>query len=347
MITLREPSHLTFVRQYLNWERVQKRLGLYKHIGEVFPMESLQKCSDKSPYFCHYLSWRLGTWQDEGLFEFLDRLLEIGTNLSGWNKTRLPGGCEFDSFWGFIWELQVAAFFADQLGLKTEWLKTGPDFRVVVESSELFVECTTYRKSFALEEFIKEIFHSINPQIIAKHVPCMQFSLPKNKNIEGFLDDLFEPYLDPTFLPGKLKELEELSPLVLPVPSEDTRNFYVYLENHDAVNHNAELEQILTSAGDPTVFWDLSLKEILSNKKSKNRLGQHQPNLLMVNFLLGTDWQLARKLIPIPELNLCEPFGGILFTACGIDRLPAFQNSYIAYKKGHPIESLIESQRNK
>ncbi len=342
---MKEPAHLTFVRQYLNWERVRERLDRYKNIGKVFPIEILQDCSDKAPYYCHYFGWRLGTWQDEGLFEFFDKLLEISTTLPGWDKTHIPGGCEFDKFWGFIWELQAAVFFADHLGLKTEWKRTGPDFHVSSDSTAFFVECTTYRKSFAIEEFISEVFRFIHPQVMVEHVPCLQFSLPKDDNIGIFLDRLFEPYLDPAFLPGKLREAQQQAPLALPVP-QGSQNFYVYLDDQDAVNHNFELRQILTSAGDPESFLKLALKEILGNKTPANKLLQNRPNLLMVNFLLGKDWQLAKSLRPMPELHLGETFDGVFLTACGIDRVPAFQNSFIARKPGHPIESLMSNHDN-
>jgi hypothetical protein len=342
---MREPALLTFVRQYLNWEKARERLDRYKHISKVFPIESLQECSDQAPYYCHYLSWRLGTWQDEGLFEFFDKLLEISTALPGWNKDRVPGGCEFDKFWGFIWELQTAVFFADHLGLKTEWKKAGPDFHVWADSTAFFVECTTYRKSFALEEFISEVFLSIHPQIISEHVPCLQFSLPKDDKIGAFLDGLFEPYLDSAFLPRKLRDAQQRAPLALPVPL-GSQNFYVYLDNRDAVDHNFELEQVLHSAGDPESFLELAFKEILGNKSSANKLLQNRPNLLMVNFLLGNDWQLARSLRPMPKLNLGETFDGVFLTACGIDRVPTFQSSFIGCKPGHPIESLTGKHDN-
>jgi hypothetical protein len=162
---MREPAHLNIINKNLDWERVQERIQCYKHIAEIFPLTELQKCSDKAPFYCHYMGWRLGTWQDEEWFQFFDRLLGIGTNLPGWDKDRIPGGCEFENFWGFIWELQAAVFFANHLGLGTEWLKAGPDIQVSTESSSFFVECTTYRKSFGLEEFISELFRCISQDI--------------------------------------------------------------------------------------------------------------------------------------------------------------------------------------
>jgi hypothetical protein len=74
---MREPAHLTFVKKNLNWEKVQERIRRYDHIARVFPLSELQQCSDKAPYYCHYMSWRLGTWQNEEWFEFFDKLLAL------------------------------------------------------------------------------------------------------------------------------------------------------------------------------------------------------------------------------------------------------------------------------
>lgn len=337
---MNEPAQRYFVKQCINWERASERLGRYKHIAEIFPIEKLQECVNKAPFYCHYLGWRLGTWEEESFFKFFDELLEIVSVIPGWEKeSRVPGGCEFDKFWGFLWELQTAAFFANHLGLKAEWKKAGPDIQLMVDSRTFFAECTTYRKSFALEEFISELFRCILPQVITRHVPCLKFSLPKNNNIDDFLDSLFAPYLDPSFLPRQLKEVRRQSPWPLPIPS-GTQNFHVYLENLDAVDQNYKLKQILTSAGDPETFLKLALKEILGNKALSNMLLQNRPNLLMVNFLLGADWQLAKNLRSMPKPDLGKTYDGVLLAACGIDKIPTFQSSFIDFHPGHPIGTL-------
>jgi hypothetical protein len=339
-ITMREPAHKILISRSINWDRAKERLDHYKNVAEIYPLETLLQCSDTAPFYCHYLAWRLGTWEDENLFQTLDQLIGIGKALPGWDRqSRVPGGCEFDKFWGFIWELQTAAFFADHLRLRTEWKKAGPDILVMVDSNAFFAECTTYRKSFALEEFVGELFRSIHPQIAAGHVPCLKFSLPKNSKIESFLDNLFGPYLDPAFLPRQLKEVQRRSPLELPIPT-GAQNFYVYLEDQDAIDQNFELRQILTSAGDPAAFLKLALDETLGNKASSNMLLQNRPNMLMVNFLLGSDWQLARSLRSMPKAEFGDTYDGIFLTACGIDVMPSFQSSCLDYKPGHPIETL-------
>jgi hypothetical protein len=341
---MKETSHRTFIRKNLDWERVRDRIDRHKHIAELFPLHKLTKCSDKPPYYCHYLGWRLGTWQDEEWFGLLDKVLEIAINLPGWDKrSRIPKGCEFGNFWSFLWELQTAMFFADHLGLRTEWLRAGPDIQVSFEAGKFFVECTTYHKSFGLEEFISELFRCISPEIGIEHPPFLQFSLPKNNEVDAFLDELFQPYLNSSFLPGKIHEAQFQSPVMLPVPST-AKNFYVYLENYHATNQDLDLKQKLFGTGDPESYMQTALKEIIHNKESANGLTRNRPNMLMVNFLLGNDWQIATALRPMQKPKLGETLDGILLTACGIDKIPTLQNSFVYLRdNNHPMARFVKS----
>jgi hypothetical protein len=334
---MKEPSYLTLIRENLDWNKVQERLCRYKYIAELFPITDLQNCCDKPPYYCHYLSWRLGTWHNEELFKFFDKLLETCTSLPGWNKTRIQGGCEFGNFWSFIWELQVAVFFAD-LGMNVEWLKSGPDLQVSSGSDILYVECTTCHKSFGLEEFIGELFRCISEDIRVEHVPFLIFSLPKNNDIGSFLDELFSPYLELSFLPSKMIEVQNQSPILLPVPST-AKNFYVYLENMGAPNQDWDIKKKLFLSGDPKNFLRIMIEERSKAKNEENALCQNHPNLLMVNFLLGRDWQSGIDINLIQKPDLGGSLDGIFMTACGINELPTFQNSLIYLRDDkHPIE---------
>jgi hypothetical protein len=337
-----EPSQLVFIEKFLNWQKVEERLNRYEYIADLFSLDDLKRCTAVSPYYCHYMSWRLGTWKNEDWFEYFNKLLEKSKKIRGWEMvSRVPGGCEFDKFWGFVWELQSAIFFSEGLGLIAEWEKEGPDIKVSVNDTNFYVECTTYRKSFALEEFIGELFHLISPTIRSNHIPCTSFSLPKNQEINDFLDNLFKPYLDPAFLKGEFKRLESQTPLLLPIPT-GIDNFYIYLENEKAKNHDYAVERILTSAGDPVDFLSIACKEAVKNKTLANNLQNIHPNLLMVNFVLGSDWQLARSLRKIPEPTLSEVFDGIFFAACGIDEIPAIRNSFICLKPDHPLDCIMK-----
>jgi hypothetical protein len=170
----------------------------------------------------------------------------------------------------------------------------------------------------------------------------LQFSLPKDKDIGTFLSNLFEPYLNLSFLPSKIQEAQQQSPVMLPIPST-AKNFYVYLENLDAPNQDFELKQMVHSTGDPELFLEVALKEVIAGKASTNDLSRRHPNLLMVNFLLGKDWQMARSLRSIPRPELGETLDGVLFCACGIDRIPTFQSSFIYLPdESHPIQFFLK-----
>ena len=129
------------------------------------------------------------------------------------SNRNLLTSCSFDDFWGFVWQLQVASFFVDQAGVTTEWTGAGPDLRVQSHAGEFFVECYTYRKSFGIKGFVEELLRQIHPRLRVWYVPCIQFTLPHGKRTEAFLEGLFAPYIDPGFLPEKLREAEEAYPV--------------------------------------------------------------------------------------------------------------------------------------
>lgn len=221
-----EPAHKILIQRYINWDLVKERLNRYENISKSYSLNNLQSCSNKAPFYCHYLGWRLGTWENETSFEFFDSLLANAFRLPNWKKSRISEGCEFENFWSLIWELQVAQLFANYPGTNLEWTNSGPDLRVNSGAEEFFVECTIYRKSFGLEEFINEILRHIHSWIEARHVPFNTFSLPKNEHVEPFLDELFRPFLDDKFIQDKVREAEEISPVILPTQAAQRASIF-------------------------------------------------------------------------------------------------------------------------
>jgi hypothetical protein len=202
-----------------------------------------------------------------------------------------------------------------------------------------FIECTTYRKSFGLEEFIDDLLKNIHPRLRATHTPLIQFSLPKENAIEMFLDELFKPFLNPDFIQGKIVEATNLSPLILSIP-EGTDNFYVFLELDSSKNTN--LNQPWATAGDADTYIQLAVKEVLNNKRDSNKLKDHHPNLLAVNFLLGVDFQLASVISHglLPPQDFGSTYDSIFLAACGIDELP--EKKYIVQiSETFPIRNLL------
>jgi hypothetical protein len=334
---MKEPAHKILLDRYLSWDLVKERLGRYKNISAYFKLINLQDCSNKAPFYCHYLAWRLGTWKDEKWFEFFDNLLDNATKLPHWNKTRIPQGCEFENFWSFLWELQVAQLFSNNKA-SVEWTNSGPDLKVNSSAGQFFVECTIYRKSFGLEDFISELLDHVHFQISVRHIPFTIFSLPKDKNIEPFLDELCTPFLDEAFVEKKVKEAQETSPIILPTPN-GIENLYVFIEDHNAKDFNPDQPWGIT--GPPEGFLNDVVEKALKNKRNSNELKSHRPNLLAVNFLLGVDFQLATALRTVPMPNLGIEFDSVFLTACGIDTIPSLNNGLIHFYDNHPIRGLL------
>lgn len=331
------PAHKIFIDQYLDWEKVQERLVQYKHIAHHYSIEFLENCSSKPPYYCHYLAWRLGTWRSENLFEFLDNLLSNGALLNHWvNNKNLLRSCNFDDFWGLIWQLQIAKFFCNKKEVNVEWMPSGPDLQVSMGDKDLFVECYTYRKSFAVKAFIEELFHHIDQRIMIRHTPCTLFSLPKDNDIEAFLHKLFKPYLDPEFLKGKLKEAQVEHPILLPIPNF-ADNLSIYVEGNDQRNYTPG--NLPMGAGDPEKYLTHAIKEALNNKRYSNQLRSHHPNLFAVNYLLDQDFQMAMNRqkdlgLKMPSPDFGCTFDMVLLCTCGIDEIPSKNNFYLMARPG-------------
>lgn len=329
------PSHKIPIDRYLNWDLVNQRLSRYENIGKFFKLRDLQDYSNKPPYYCHYLSWRLGTWENEQLFEFFDSLLDNASKLKYWGKDRIPQGREFENFWSLVWELQLARFFSFQTNTSVEWTTSGPDLKVELDKNTFFVECTVYRKSFGIEEFVSELIEQIHPSIRVRHRPFNIFSLPKEWAIESLLDELFKLLLDNIYLEEKINKAQSTSPVILPTP-KGLDNFYLFIENSNA--RDFSVDQPWVGTGAPEEFLSVAVREILNNKRNSNNLKLHRPNLLAVNFLLGTDYQLAKALRNIPTPDLGEEFDAVFLTTCGIDEIPSLNNGVIHFFNNHPIK---------
>jgi len=288
----------------------------------------------------------MGTWGTESLFEFFDALLAHGASLRNWGSNRnLLRSCSFDDFWGLIWQLQVAQLLSHN-GIEAEWMKSGPDLKALSRSGIFYIECYTYRKSFAIKEFIEEVFRHIHPQIRVRHVPCVHFSLPKDSaGMETCLDELFRPYLNPGFVESKAREAEVEYPILLQMP-QSINNLYVYMEGSDPTNYIPG--KLPMGTGDPERYLRHAIEEALNNKRGSNQLQNHHPNLLAVNYLLDTDFQMSlnrqrdlRK--PIPLSDLGPAFDSVLLAACGIDEHLSVGRVYLKVQPGqaHPIPSVL------
>jgi hypothetical protein len=347
-----EPSHRILVRRCIQEARLKERLSTYSYIGSHYNLDDLKKCERNGPYYCHYLAWRLGAWEDEDWFALFDGLLANASSLNGWNngknKKSLMKDCSFDKFWQLLWELQVAKFFSGLPGVEVEWLDSGPDLKITIGQDHFYVECYTYTKSFGIMTFIEELCHKVDPRIKVKHGFFNTLSLPQNAQTDDFLDQVFRPILE---LPS-LDHAATIRESRVLFTDPNIENFIVYLEGSDLQHLPSGLLVMQMRTGDPEEYLRVAVSEALRSKikdgRLKNQLEQHRPNLLAVNFLLSADYQVASYIqnylnrdMPLPEI--WQRYDGILLTTCGINELPSASKFYVrCTAQNHPIWTVDE-----
>jgi hypothetical protein len=337
-----------FVQKFLNWEKVRERLDKYPNIRSQFPEKTINSCSHNSPYYCHYMAWRLGVWEGEDFFVYFDQLLENGISIKNWSskKSQLHN-CDFDDFWGLIWELQVADLFQKTWGTGMEWTTSGPDLKIFTEHGPFYVECYTYRKSFTLLEFIEELFTQIDYHLRVRHNLFLPVDLPKDtEEINSFLNSLFQMFLNPDFLAAKLVEAAREYPIPIKVDGySGLRNVLLCVEG-DNPKAYSPMKDPFIGTGDPEQYLCIALKEALNNKRKSNQIEKNRPNLLAVNYLLSPDYQTALGLRKINQHmlpDLGEEYDAVLFAAMGIDGRITANSSFVEMKENlsQSIKDLI------
>ncbi len=315
-----EPAQREIVHQLIDWKRVKSRCEYYPAIGRTFPIEMLKEHSDNPPYYCHYMSWRLGTWEDESQFERLDELLCCAEALPCWEleKRSLVGSADFAEFWSLIWQLQVAEHLC-QVGTDVCWAASGPDLSVKVGDEQWYVECYTPRKSFVLLNFFEELLQKYNSDIHVYYDLCLPFQLPRDSDREPFLHEVISRACDPNNLAKAKAKAKQEYPVPLYKHSESSLYVYMVGNNPEAYTPRTAPNQ----TGNPKFYIEQALKEAINAKKDSNALAEHRPNLLAVNFLLSTDWQLA-EMLPVRLKCLALPkidpnIDALAVSAVGID----------------------------
>ena len=266
----------------------------YPVIQQTFPMETLERYREKPPYYCHFMSWRLGTWEDESLFRRLEDLLCCAKALPNWEheKKSLVRSADFAEFWSLIWQLQVAEHLCE-VGTDVRWGKSdqsgkSPDLSVKVGDEHWYVECYTPRKSFGLLRFLEELLQKLDSDIRISYDPCLCFELPRDADQNQFLDERMCRFRNPAYLANKKAAAKQEHPVLLYKHPESS--LHVYVVGHDT---DAYMPGIIPDwTGDPKFYVEQVLREAVNNKKDSNDLAVHRPNLLAVSFLLN-DWQVA------------------------------------------------------
>ena len=304
-----KPAQREFVHKLIDWKRVKCRCQKYRAIGQTFPMEMLKKHCESPPYYCHYMSWRLGTWENESLFRRLEELLCCAKDLPNWEqeKKSLVGSADFSVFWSLIWQLQVAEHLC-KVGKDVRWGKSGkseksPDLSVKVGDERWYVECYMPHKSFGLLRFLEELLQKLDSDIRVSYDPCLRFNLPQDCARDQFLDERMNRFRDCKFLKKAKEKAKKKYPQVLDNHTESS--LYVYVDGDDCDAYTPGV--VPNQVGNPKPYVEQVLKEAVNAKKCSNDLVDHRPNLLAVGFLLN-DWQVENMLsgrlksLTLPEI---------------------------------------------
>ena len=283
-------------------------------------METLTNRCECPPYYCHYMSWRLGTWEDESLFHRLEELFCCAEALPDWKHEQgLLAAPEFADFWSLVWQLQVAEYLG-KVGNDVRWAKSGPDLSVKLDNKRLYVECYTFRKSFGLLKFLEELLRQIDSSLRTSYDLALPFQLPKNADRNRFLDEILRPFLDPKKLAEAKEAAKREYPVLLYKAPESS--LHVYIDGDDVDAHMPGI--VPNQVGDPKSYVERVLREAVKAKRCENDLANHRPNLLAVNYLLSEDLQVAgwlRKRVQSPTLPRIDPnIDALAVSVVGIDQ---------------------------
>ena len=177
-----EHAQRELVHRHLSWRRVKFRLGLYPAIARTIPFNTMWQHRDQPPYYCHYMAWRLGSYNDESPFKRLEMMLRCAESLPNWEHEikSFVHSTDFASYWSLVWQLQVAKHLCE-VGTEVAWLKNrdnpAPDFVANVGGKEWYVECYAVRKSFALYLLIEELLQRLDPELCVSYDRCLLFGL--------------------------------------------------------------------------------------------------------------------------------------------------------------------------
>ena len=223
-------------------------------IQQTFPMEILERYREKPPYYCHFISWRLGTWGDETLFQRLEDLLCCAKSLPNWEdeKKSLVRSADFAEFWSLIWQLQVAEHLCE-VGTDVCWGKSdqsgkSPDLSVKVGDEHWYVECYMPRKSFYLLRFLEELLQKLDSDIRISYDPCMCFELPRNSDRERFLHEVMRRFHNPKYLEKAKAAAKQEYPAILYKHPKSSLCVYVDGDDCDAYMPGIVPNQV----GDPS-----------------------------------------------------------------------------------------------
>jgi hypothetical protein len=331
MNSLVSSTYRQLIEDFIDWELVKRRCLEYPAVGKAYRMETLRAGSARPPYYCHYMAWRLGTWKDEAQFLRLEELFSVGESLPGWEHERpLLISADFADFWSLVWQLQVAEYLTTT-GSDVRWAKSGPDLSVLVDGERWFVECYAPRKSFGLLEFLTELLDKMDPMLRVHYDMCMPFQLPRDSERTEFLDSIFATHLNPERIADAKNAASKKYPVVL--YAHPSSSLKVYVEGDDIDAYTSGI--IPSTVGSPDGYLKVAVQEAANAKRNSNALNRHRPNLVAVNYLLSTDYQLATSLrrtaATVLDVDVGRSIDALTISVVGIDQRLTKQEFKVVY----------------
>jgi hypothetical protein len=267
-------------------------------------------------FYCHYMAFRLGAFNNERIFQRIEQLLLVAEKLDGWcNESASLSNGDYGTFWALIWQLQVAEHFCKQ-GATVRWMGNGPDLRVDNDDGCMFVECYTFRKSFDKICFLQDLLTALDSQ--GRLRITYDLCLPMSLQPEQF-DHLMQPFVDETAIVRFESDAEQRYPVI--VSQLEETSIAVLFEGNDVSAYDPSV--FPKSVGSPALYFGVALKEMLNAKKgSNNSLSQHRPNRVFVNALLSADFQFSNSSQQVTEpyeVTLPAEIDAVSLTILGID----------------------------
>ncbi len=319
-MTNSHPAQRQLVHRFIDWNIVEQWLKRFPAIGRAFPINLLRSHEETPPYYCHYMAWRLGTWDDETRFARLDELLAGAESLPNWSAEEpLLKSPEFGDFWSLVWQSQVAEYLCG-IGSDVQWAPSGgPDLSAHVESEKWYVECYTYHKSFDLVLFIEEVVRQVDASICVRYDKCMPFSLPKDLKRSEFLDRTLSNFVDPAYVECARSMARKEYPVLLHPKGENS--LVVYMEGLGTYVSGI----VPTRTGDSQKYLENALNEVARAKQNANKLDIHHPNLVAANLSLSdgafSAFNRADQLkLSIPDVLLSPNLDALAVAMIGIDK---------------------------
>jgi hypothetical protein len=257
--------------------------------------------NNQQPWFCHGLAFRMATYSDSSdyLFERWEKLLSGAKDADGWcgeyahwKSEQDHWAKKWDRFNQFLWILQCFEYSSGK-GLDVSFpaskTEAKPDLCVgQADGSKVYVECYFYTKWWGREHLVEHLLRALDQNLTIKRTYNVSFDQHDNPmsglNDASFVEAL--AILGDTLTPEKLDTLRAAARMASPQTVCDFGGFSILLEG------SGQYQPSNNAHGDSSASWPIFVNEIIKAKRDSNGLGEHRPNVVMVNGL-GLDFQFS------------------------------------------------------